>query len=61
MSSIGERRWNCGMSKTGPEPRICWVVIVATTEAHTSGPRLSIWIEPSTISATKSAPAMGAL
>ena len=31
------------------------------TDAKTSGPKISIATEPSTISATKSAPAMGAL
>lgn len=33
----------------------------ATTEATTTGPKLSIAIEPSTISQTKNAPAIGAL
>ena len=37
------------------------MVMLATTEATTSGPKLSIAIEPSTISDTNSAPPIGAL
>jgi hypothetical protein len=37
------------------------VTSVATTDATTIGPKVSIASEPSTISATNSAPAMGAL
>lgn len=36
-------------------------MILATTAATTTGPKLSIAIEPSTISVTKNAPAIGAL
>src|SRR6476646_8374529 len=35
--------------------------MLATTDATTIGPKLSIAIEPSTISVTKNAPAIGAL
>jgi hypothetical protein len=35
--------------------------MLATTAATTTGPKLSIAIEPSTISVTKNAPAIGAL
>src|SRR5580692_1344351 len=37
------------------------MVMFATTAATTTGPKLSIAIEPSTISVTKKAPAIGAL
>src|SRR5215471_12836309 len=52
---------NNGIWYRGPGPRNPRTVSVAITDANTSGPKISIAMEPSTISATKTAPEIGAL
>src|SRR5437763_17157047 len=54
-------RWKGGITKIGFPPRRLRAVSGETTDAKIKGPKLSIAIEPRTISATNNAPAIGAL
>ena len=61
MSSQFSPKCTGGTSNTGPYPSNRWIVASALTDETSSGPKLSIANEPMTISATNSAPAIGAL
>src|ERR1051325_5676714 len=52
---------NNGIWYSGPGPRNQRTVSVAITDANTSGPKISIAMEPRTISVTNTAPEIGAL
>src|SRR4029078_1051599 len=53
--------WNGGILYSGSGPRNPRTVNVAMTDEKTRGPKISMAREPNTISATKTAPAIGAL